>query len=556
MHPRSFTRGIAKSFLHFIGLRGLPTTSRIIPRCRKTKNSHACSAWRTPCSAAAMSPPRRMPLRRSFGQTRACAPPRPGPPDGLPHGRHQAPVSGLGRSDRLLHLFGDARRPFRPRRPWRKPRDMARKRRALCRAADHQSSAGLRRGLPDNSTASIFHSMRSIAHGLTVDALAADKASPELRQCLQDLAQRTSALLHDAEPFSAQISDLRLGLEVSVIDRLALKLVAMLMARDPLSERVHLNAAEVAGISASALPGPWPPHRAAIRDRQQSPADVRIGVTAVEPTLKTRQSAPRAARSISACGCCRRCSAQAVFEIYSFCRAVDDVADDPGPRDTRLAELQQWRADVVRAFRRRAAVAAAGSRRCPSATSRLTATTFLPSSMAWKWMSFPTSALPIGQRSIFIATGWRVPSGAFASGCLAWAGRRARLAHHLGRALQLTNILRDIDEDAEIGRLYLPREALSQQGIMATDPASVLSHPGLGAACGLVAERARHHFEHADDIMTALSASDRTHAEGDGGGLQGEARQSERARLVAAPPVRSRSAACNCCGSLARYAVI
>jgi phytoene synthase len=42
---------------------------------------------------------------------------------------------------------------------------------------------------------------------------------------------------------------------------------------------------------------------------------------------------------------------------------------------------------------------------------------------------------------------------------------------------------------------------LTQQGILATDPVSVLSHPGLGAACGLVAERARHHFEHADEIM-------------------------------------------------------
>ena len=39
------------------------------------------------------------------------------------------------------------------------------------------------------------------------------------------------------------------------------------------------------------------------------------------------------------------------------------------------------------------------------------------------------------------------------------------LAHHLGRALQLTNILRDLDEDAAIGRLYLPRELLVQAGI-------------------------------------------------------------------------------------------
>ena len=37
---------------------------------------------------------------------------------------------------------------------------------------------------------------------------------------------------------------------------------------------------------------------------------------------------------------------EAVFEIYGFCRAVDDVADAPGPRPPRLAELAQWRADV------------------------------------------------------------------------------------------------------------------------------------------------------------------------------------------------------------------
>ena len=41
----------------------------------------------------------------------------------------------------------------------------------------------------------------------------------------------------------------------------------------------------------------------------------------------------------------------------------------------------------------------------------------------------------------------------------------AELAHQLGRALQLTNILRDLDEDAAIGRLYLPRELLAQAGI-------------------------------------------------------------------------------------------
>lgn len=91
--------------------------------------------------------------------------------------------------------------------------------------------------------------------GLTVEALAADKASPGLRHCLRDLAQRTSALLRDAEPLSTQVRDLRLGLEISVIQRLARKLVGLLMERDPLSQRVHLNAAGIAATSAAGVAG-------------------------------------------------------------------------------------------------------------------------------------------------------------------------------------------------------------------------------------------------------------------------------------------------------------
>ena len=64
------------------------------------------------------------------------------------------------------------------------------------------------------------------------------------------------------------------------------------------------------------------------------------------------------------------------------------------------------------------------------------------------------------------------------------------LAHHLGRALQLTNILRDIDEDAAIGRLYLPREALAAAGVTTDDPLEAAADPKLAAACVEVA-RAR-----------------------------------------------------------------
>ena len=76
-----------------------------------------------------------------------------------------------------------------------------------------------------------------------------------------------------------------------------------------------------------------------------------------------------------------------------------------------------------------------------------------------------------------------------------------QLAHHLGRALQLTNILRDIDEDAGIGRLYLPLEGLLHAGITSTDPAKVTVDPALPKVCVSLVARARMHFAKADEIM-------------------------------------------------------
>jgi phytoene synthase len=75
------------------------------------------------------------------------------------------------------------------------------------------------------------------------------------------------------------------------------------------------------------------------------------------------------------------------------------------------------------------------------------------------------------------------------------------LAHHLGRALQLTNILRDIDEDAGIGRVYLPREGLLGAGIAIGEPRDIIAHPGIGIVCDVVVARARGHFAQSEDIM-------------------------------------------------------
>jgi phytoene synthase len=61
--------------------------------------------------------------------------------------------------------------------------------------------------------------------------------------------------------------------------------------------------------------------------------------------------------------------------------------------------------------------------------------------------------------------------------------------------------MRDLDEDAALGRLYLPREALGGAGIESNEPAAVLSHPRLADAVAPVLERARAHFREADAVM-------------------------------------------------------
>ena len=85
--------------------------------------------------------------------------------------------------------------------------------------------------------------------GIVVDALGAPRAAPALRACIRRLARRTGSLLRESSPFSSQIDDMRLALEVAVIQRLAERLVALLGRSDPLSECVHLGKAGVASFA-------------------------------------------------------------------------------------------------------------------------------------------------------------------------------------------------------------------------------------------------------------------------------------------------------------------
>src|SRR5216684_2913300 len=194
---------------------------------------------------------------------------------------------------------------------------------------------------------------------------------------------------------------------------------------------------------------------------------------------------------------------EAMFQIYSFCRQVDDIADSDGPRPERLAALQQWRDDIDALYQDRPP---ARLQDYVSSVRRfdLQREDFLAivdgmemdvpqdiraPDLATLDLYCDRVASAVGRLSV------RVFGLARDDGIL--------LAHHLGRALQLTNILRDVDEDAAIGRLYLPLEALVEASIDAADPAVVLASPALGRACAQVIRAARHHFDAAGEIMAS-----------------------------------------------------
>jgi phytoene synthase len=193
---------------------------------------------------------------------------------------------------------------------------------------------------------------------------------------------------------------------------------------------------------------------------------------------------------------------QAMFEIYSFCRAVDDIADgQQADSEIRLEQLQRWCSQIDALY---AGKAPSNLRQLADAVSTfdLRREDFLAIIEGMRMdvvsaMRAPDlSTLDVYCDRVACAVG-RLSVRVF--GMEEDAG--LALAHHLGRALQLTNILRDLDEDATIGRLYLPREALDDAGISTSDPVTALSDPAIDKACLMIAARAHQHFTQAEMIM-------------------------------------------------------
>jgi phytoene synthase len=195
---------------------------------------------------------------------------------------------------------------------------------------------------------------------------------------------------------------------------------------------------------------------------------------------------------------------EAMFAIYAFCRAVDDIADDVGgDRPERRAGLDAWRADIESLYAGRdpgrASIVAEATKRFGLRKSDFLAVIDGMQMDADEDIRAPELAkLDLYCDRVASAVG-RLSVKVFGMR----EGPGLELAHHLGRALQLTNILRDLDEDAELGRLYLPRELLLAAGIETDEPAAVIADPQVDEACRALARRAHEHYRAAAEIMDA-----------------------------------------------------
>jgi squalene synthase HpnD len=195
---------------------------------------------------------------------------------------------------------------------------------------------------------------------------------------------------------------------------------------------------------------------------------------------------------------------EAMFAIYGFCRVVDDIADEESlPRPQRAAQLAQWRGWLAALYAGDVAGAGEAAFLAPAvARFDLQQADFLAVIDGMqtdvddfvRWPDF--AALDLYCDRVASAVG-RLSVNVF--GMERAVG--VALAHHLGRALQFTNILRDIDEDAGIGRVYLPAEALKAAGITPSTPEALLADPGLDAAARWLVPHAERHFAEAGAIL-------------------------------------------------------
>ena len=198
----------------------------------------------------------------------------------------------------------------------------------------------------------------------------------------------------------------------------------------------------------------------------------------------------------------------AMYAIYAFCREVDDIADDEGDPAEKVARLAEWRREIDNLY--------AGKPRF------LTTQALLEPVRAFDLPKAEFLTVIDGMEMDARGPIWAPSYADLFVYCRRVAGAVGMLSIHafgeirppapdlavsLGNALQLTNILRDVHEDAQRGRLYLPRELLDKHGVTAKTPDALLADPAVARVCNDLADLAREAFAVSEDHMRRLDRS-------------------------------------------------
>jgi len=191
----------------------------------------------------------------------------------------------------------------------------------------------------------------------------------------------------------------------------------------------------------------------------------------------------------------------AMYAIYAFCRLIDDVADEDGPLEGKRAALQAWRERVEKL----------GEGGGDLAVTRVLARAMAAFELRPADMLAVIDGMEMDAAAPIVAPDYatldlycdRVASAVGRLSVRAFGDASAaadQVAYNLGRALQLTNILRDLGEDAARGRLYLPREWLFDAGVP-LDPEAAIKDPRLAQVCERMVKRVHAYFGGAGAAM-------------------------------------------------------
>jgi len=196
---------------------------------------------------------------------------------------------------------------------------------------------------------------------------------------------------------------------------------------------------------------------------------------------------------------------RAITALYAFCREVDDIADDAGATADKLARLAAWKQEIDNLYAGHPGYPTARALAAPVRDFDLPKAEFL---MVIAGMEMDARAPIWGPSYADLFQYCRRVAGAVGILSIHAFGvtvpPAGDFAVSLGNALQLTNILRDVHEDALNGRLYLPRELLDKHGVAAATPEELLADAAVARVCGDLAEVAREAFAVSEDLLKHL----------------------------------------------------